>query len=209
MHCDLLSVLDEGVACSNLHSDSVHSLHSKDVWDAALQGDERLQKVNRDNDIKIRMILTQNHNVHLSNPELWYPSSLPYRNGAPSLCVLLKPKCGPNTIQLELLPEAVKVSLTLVNTSWNILPLSCNPLCYEHLSRAQSTIAESVLQNALLYTCMHARSAQLLYQLYITHGPAQTSTEHKPKMQTLLQTIHVVHIQGQPLLLLAQIHPSN
>lgn len=42
MHCDLLGVLDEGVAPSNLHGDSVHPLHSEHVRDAALQGDEGL-----------------------------------------------------------------------------------------------------------------------------------------------------------------------
>lgn len=68
MHCDLLGVLDEGAARSNLHSDSVHPLHSEDVGDAALQGDEGLQEVNTDSGIKIRVRLTRDHNMHLTNP---------------------------------------------------------------------------------------------------------------------------------------------
>lgn len=59
MHCDLLGVLDEGVARSNLHSDCVHPLHSEDVGDAAFQGDEGLQEVNTDSNIKISIQLTQ------------------------------------------------------------------------------------------------------------------------------------------------------
>lgn len=59
MYCDLLGVLDEGVACSNLHSDSVHPLLAEDIGDAALQGDEGLQKGNKNNKIKIRMQLTE------------------------------------------------------------------------------------------------------------------------------------------------------
>lgn len=59
VYCDLLGVLDEGVACSNLHSDSVHPLLIEDVGDAALQSDEGLQKGNTNNNIKIRMQLTQ------------------------------------------------------------------------------------------------------------------------------------------------------
>lgn len=68
MHCDLLGVLDEGTARSDLHSDGVHPLHSEGVRDAALQGDEGLQEVNRDDDIKIRVRLTQDHKMHLTNP---------------------------------------------------------------------------------------------------------------------------------------------
>lgn len=67
MHCDLLGILDEGVACSNLYSDSVHPLHSEDVWDAALQGDKGLQEVKTDGDIKIMVRLTWDYSMHLTN----------------------------------------------------------------------------------------------------------------------------------------------
>lgn len=68
MHCDLLGVLDEAVARRNLHSDSVHPLHSEDVRDAALQCDEGLQQVNTEGDVKNSMRLTQDHNIHGINP---------------------------------------------------------------------------------------------------------------------------------------------
>lgn len=67
MHCNLLGVLDESVACSNLHSDSVHPLHREDIWDAALQGDKGLQEANTDSGIKIVVRLTQDHSIHLTN----------------------------------------------------------------------------------------------------------------------------------------------
>lgn len=68
MHCDLLGVLDEGVAPSDLHSDSVHPLHGEHVRDAALQGDQGLQEENTNDNTKIRVRLTQDHNMHLIYP---------------------------------------------------------------------------------------------------------------------------------------------
>lgn len=66
MHCDLLGVLDEAAAPSNLHGDSVHPLHSERVRDAALQGDEGLEEANTKDEIRVR--LTQDHNMHLNYP---------------------------------------------------------------------------------------------------------------------------------------------
>lgn len=63
MHCNLLGVLDEGVAPSHLHGDSVHPLHCEHVRDAALQGDEGLQETNAKDNIKIRVRLTQDHSL--------------------------------------------------------------------------------------------------------------------------------------------------
>lgn len=102
-----------------------------------------------------------------------------------------------------------KVSLTSVNASWNILPLNCNPLYCEHLSRAQSAFAELALQNAVLYAHGHTHSPQLLPHLYKTRSSSNQHLNINQWCRCFLKwsiLFRFVQIQNWPLLLWAQIH---